>query len=144
MSPESLSPYPVLPSQLCLILPKLQVTSCSQRVDCGRWREGLYLYSCGEHHVGVTCSEVWLLAFSLDSTPQLPGYSQVCLTHYKRGCLPPPHSLFLALTLSPCSCSLSLPITPPPPCAHDWPLLPHLLCLSLSLLPSQPSSPCSE
>jgi hypothetical protein len=42
-----------------------------------------------------------LLAFWLDSTPQLPDYSQVCSSpqlsdgpaHYKRGCLAPPCSL---------------------------------------------------
>lgn len=41
MSPESLPPRPVLPSQPCAILPKLLVLSFSQAVDCGRWREGL-------------------------------------------------------------------------------------------------------
>jgi hypothetical protein len=57
-----------------------------------------------------------LFAFCLSSTPQLPGNSQVCsypqlpgnsqvgLTHYKRGCLPPPLSLWLLLL----SCPLGL------------------------------------
>jgi hypothetical protein len=41
-----------------------------------------------------------MLAFCLSSAPQLSGTRQVCLTHYKWGCLSPPHSLALALTLS--------------------------------------------
>jgi hypothetical protein len=44
--------------------------------------------------------EQYLLAFCLSSTPQLPGNSQVCLTHYKRGCL----------TSCSCSCSVFLPL----------------------------------
>jgi len=43
-----------------------------------------------------------LLAFCLSSASQLPGNSQVCLTHYKRGCSPPP-------TLS-CSLTFLLPL----------------------------------
>jgi hypothetical protein len=57
----------------------------------------------------------WLSIFSLGSIPGLPGNNQVCLTHYKRGCLPPPHSLALLLcplapmpTLSPLPSLLSL------------------------------------
>jgi hypothetical protein len=38
------------------------------------------------------------LAFSLG---QLPGNSQLCLTHYKRGCLSPPLSCSLPLALAP-------------------------------------------
>jgi hypothetical protein len=34
-----------------------------------------------------------MLIFLLGFTSQLPGNSKVCLTHYKRGYLPPPHSL---------------------------------------------------
>ncbi|EDL06569.1 mCG53458, partial [Mus musculus] len=63
-----------------------------------------------EHH------RQYLLAFCPNSSPQLPGNSQVGLAHYKRGCSP---SLSLCLSLScllsflSClllSCSLSLPI----------------------------------
>jgi hypothetical protein len=63
-----------------------------------------------------------LLAFCLGSTPQLPGNSQVCLTNYKKGCLPPPPLPLLS------------PFPHPPLCpgAHDWSLL--LFSLSLSLL----------
>ena len=47
-----------------------------------------------------------VLVFGLSPTPQLPGNSQVGLTHYKKGYLPllpllPSCSSFLALTLSP-------------------------------------------
>ena len=56
-----------------------------------------------------------LLAFCLSSTPQLPGNDHVCLTHYKRGCLPASHSLALALSSNP---FLSLS-----PHAHGQPLL---------------------
>ena len=73
-----------------------------------------------------------MLAFSLGSAPQLPGNSQVCLTLYRRGCLPPP--LPLAPALSPSSC-FPLPISlPPSPCVRGWPLLStYSLSLSLSL-----------
>ena len=59
-----------------------------------------------------------VLTFCLNSTPQLPGNSQVGLTHYKRGCLPPPPSLVpscsspLALTLSPHPFPISSPLSP--------------------------------
>ena len=65
-----------------------------------------------------------MMAFCLGSNPQLSGNCQVCLTHCKRGCLPPPFSLLL-------SCSLTLftlfPLHPFPsplsPCDHGWSLL---------------------
>jgi hypothetical protein len=76
-----------------------------------------------------------LLAFCLDSTPQLPDCSQGCsspqlpdsLTHYKRGCLAPPLSGHL-------SYSLALPPLPSPlsPRGHGWPLSFYLLSFSLS------------
>jgi hypothetical protein len=70
-----------------------------------------------------------LLAFCLGSTPQLPGNSQVCLTNYKKGCLPPPPLPLLS------------PFPHPPLCpgAHDWSLL--LFSLSLSLLLPLPPHP---
>jgi len=40
---------------------------------------------CDEYFSLLIC----VLVFLLGSAPQLPGNSQVCLTHYKRGCLPP-------------------------------------------------------
>ena len=46
-----------------------------------------------QHQVAHTLSVDTSLL--LGFTPQLPSNSQVCLTHYKRGCLPPPHSLAL-------------------------------------------------
>jgi hypothetical protein len=69
---------------------------------------------------------------SLSSTPQLPGNSQVWLTHYKRGCLPLPCSLALAFLLPPLS-PFSSPLSPQ---ANVWPLLlypPPSVCLCLSL-----------
>jgi hypothetical protein len=47
-------------------------------------------------------TERLLLEFCLNSTPQLPGNSQVGLTHYIRGCLPPPLSFALLLLLPSC------------------------------------------
>jgi hypothetical protein len=83
-------------------------------------------------------SSFQMLAFCLGSAPQLPGNSQVCLTHYKRGCLPP----FSLLLLPSCSLSVLSPLPPsllilslPPPRAHGWP---PLLSLSLSLSLSLP------
>ena len=64
-----------------------------------------------------------LLTFSLGSTPQLPGNSQVCLTHYKRGCVP-----LLSLLLS-CSCSALLFLLPLSP--HSLPHSLHVLMASL-------------
>jgi hypothetical protein len=75
------------------------------------------------------CEDVWL-AFCLSSTPQLPGNSQVGLTHYKRGCLPPRPSLALL------GSSLSSPILIPlllSPHGHGQPLLPYSLPLSAFL-----------
>jgi hypothetical protein len=81
------------------------------------------------------------LVFCLSSTPQLPGNSQVGLTHYKRGCLPPPPSLALPFLLL-----LSFLPTPPVPSPLSFHVLmaslyscsPLLLSLylSLPLLPS--------
>jgi hypothetical protein len=63
------------------------------------------------------------LSFRLGSAPQLPGNNQMCLIHYKRGCLPPLHSLLLA------SCS-SLPI-PLHTHTHTHPSLRGKGCLSM-------------
>jgi hypothetical protein len=76
-----------------------------------------------------------MLAFCLGSAaPQLPGNSQLCLTRYKRGCLPPLYSFLL-------SCFPSVFLPPPllspflspslSSHAHGWPLL---LYSSTSLL----------
>jgi hypothetical protein len=74
-----------------------------------------------------------LLAFCLGSAPQLPGNSQMCLTHYKRGCLPPPLSLlFLLFLLDP---ALPSPDFSPPLSILVAGL--YSLSLSLSLLLSQ-------
>jgi len=86
-------------------------------------------------------AKVPVLAFILGSVPQLPGNSQVCLTQYKGGCLPLPHSLSLLLfSLSvPSLLIFSLPALSPCSC---WPLLFFLcvcvcvrvcVCLSVSL-----------
>lgn len=57
-----------------------------------------------------------VLAFLVDSASQLPGDSQVCLTHYKRGC----HSLPLFLPSLP----LLFPSPPTPfPCVPGQSLL---------------------
>jgi hypothetical protein len=69
-----------------------------------------------------------VLAFCLSSAPQLHGNSQVCLTHYKRGCLPPP------LWLVPLLFLLQLSSHPPPPTC-SWlastSLFSHSTCLCL-------------
>ena len=61
--------------------------------------------------------------------PQLPSNSHVGLTHYKRGCLPPPRSL--------ASCPLASPLSPFPsplsPHGHGLPLLLYSLPLSAFL-----------
>jgi hypothetical protein len=57
---------------------------------------------CSNHSL-CECICVPLLALLLGSVQQLPGNSQVCLTHYKRGCLPPPLSLTLLFSLTPFS-----------------------------------------
>ena len=74
----------------------------------------------------------------VSSSPQLPGNSQVCLAQYKRGCLPSPLSLtllhsFLSFAscpllphLSPLPCPLSL-------CGHGQPPLIYSLLFSASL-----------
>jgi hypothetical protein len=70
-----------------------------------------------------------LLAFLLGSTPQLPGNSQVCLIHYKRGCVPSPHSL----PLFP-FCPFSLPPPPPSLFTFSWSAsTPLSACLSVTL-----------
>jgi hypothetical protein len=109
-----------------------------------------------------------LLVFCLNSTPQLPGNSQVCsspqllanrqvgLTHYKSGCLPPPPSLILLLSCSSLALlgsSLFLPFPIPflfSTCSRLASISLFLyfsvlsLCLSLPLLPSSLPSPCLE
>ena len=80
-------------------------------------------------------SSFQMLAFCLGSAPQLPGNSQVCLTHYKRGCSPL-LSLLLSspLALAPLPSIPSLPILLPlSPCAHGWPLLLYSPSLSAIL-----------
>ena len=76
----------------------------------------------------------------LSSAPQLLGNSQVCLTHYKRGCLPPPLSLALA------HFSFSLPSLSPflsPLSMCSWPTSTPLRSLSLFLtLCLSLNSPC--
>jgi hypothetical protein len=77
------------------------------------------------------------------AAPQLPSNSQMCLTHYKRGCLPPLLSLAL---LSSCSRSVLSPLTPslhipwlastPLPSPSLYPPLPFLSFSPLSLPPS--------
>ena len=83
-------------------------------------------------HSSPVCSKAQLLAFCLSSTPQIPGNSQAGLTHYKRGCLPPPPSL--APPLFP-FLSLSLHVLMAMACLY-FPTLSPSLCLSLPLLPS--------
>ena len=55
-----------------------------------------------------------MLAFCLNSTPQLPGNSKVGLIHFYRGCLSPPPSLTLASLLL-LSLALALPFPIPFP-----------------------------
>ena len=76
----------------------------------------------------------------LPPPPQLPDNNQVCLTNYKRGCLPPPHSLALLLcplapmpTLSPLPSLLSLHMLRARLYSSSL-----CLCLSLSLMLGQP------
>ena len=73
------------------------------------------------------------LAFCLGSIPQLPGNSQVCLTHYKKGCLPLLSLLLSCIlypALSPCPFLLSLH-SPLPSLLYV--LIADLLLYSLSL-----------
>jgi hypothetical protein len=76
----------------------------------------------------------FLWHFSLGSAPQLPGNSQVCLTHYKRGCSSHPLSLALLLLLP----LLTLSSSPPHP-PHYRPLSLHVLIAGL-YTPSLPFS----
>ena len=85
-----------------------------------------------------------MLAFYLGSATQLPGNSQVCLTHYKRGCLPPPLSLALLPLLQLFTPSLLIPLSTPSPCAHGWLLFLYSSACFLSLHFTQISSPCPE
>lgn len=84
-----------------------------------------------------------LLAFSLVSAPQLPGYCQVCQTHCWIGCLPP--SLFLALLLLLFLLTLSHFIPLPHPTLYMCSWIALLLTPLLSLPPrlSLNSPPCS-
>jgi hypothetical protein len=79
---------------------------------------------------------VFLLAFLLGSTPQLPGNSQVCLTHYKRDSAPPTSLILLlsAPSLPALSPSLPIPFTPLSPCVPDQTLLLLLFLFLLFLL----------
>ena len=72
-----------------------------------------------------------MLAFCLNSTQQLPGNSQVSLTHYKRGCLPPP--LSLVLLISCFSLALVLPFLSIPFPSHFSLCVSLSVCLSVSL-----------
>jgi hypothetical protein len=82
-----------------------------------------------------------MLAFLLSSAPQLPGKSQVSLTHYKRGCLPPPLSLvlFSSIALFPFYLYSPPPLFPPVSIPLSLPL-----CLSLSRLLHKLPSPCPK
>jgi hypothetical protein len=89
----------------------------SQYVHAGIFAHHTREYACGGQRSFLRCC---LLAFLLGSAPQLPGNSQVYPTHYKRGCLPPPHSLLLF------SCFYSFSHTLLPLCPfslHSPPLL---------------------
>ena len=82
-----------------------------------------------------------LLAFCQNSTPQLPGNSQVGQAYYKRDCLPPPLSLSLLFLLPTCfslallDSSFSPSLPPLSMCSWPWPtstslpLLSAFLCL---------------
>jgi hypothetical protein len=84
-----------------------------------------------------------VLAFSLSSTPQLPGNSQVCLTHYKRCCLPlfSPFLLLssLLLLLLPLPSLSPFSSSPLSPYFQGWPLLLYSVFLPFSV--SSPSTP---
>ena len=74
--------------------------------------------------------------------PQLPGNSQVCLTHSNRVCSPLLSLILLpSYTLTLSVPSLSIPLPTLSKCS-GWPS-PHL-CVSLSLLPPQLPSPCPK
>jgi hypothetical protein len=77
-----------------------------------------------------------MLAFCLISAPQLPDNGQVCLIHYKMGCLLPQ----LCLDLVSCfhcpfdpSPFLCIPLTPLSLCAYSQPLFLYFSLFSLSL-----------
>jgi hypothetical protein len=124
---------------ICLIAGDSVLLSRPCAVSCPFWD----LHSgVGTDPVGCWASRLLVLVFLLGFAPQLPGNSQVCLIHYKRGCLPlltllSSYSLTLCLFslfphLSPLSLHMLLAsLSPPPP----------LLCLSLFLLHLQLPSP---
>jgi len=80
-----------------------------------------------------------LLAFCLAPPLQLPGNSQVCLTHYKRGCLPL-LSLLLSCSSLPAVSPLSPVSSPFFPHAHDCLYFSSTLLL-LFLCPTTLSTP---
>ena len=77
----------------------------------------------------------------VSSSPQLPGNSQVGLAQFKRGCLAPPFSYPLA-SLLPLVSPFSHSFFPLSPCGHSWPLLFYSPLLSAFLsLYYPPNSP---
>ena len=99
-------------------------SSLSKNIS-GGWKDGSEIKSSGCCYRGPRYnSQHPLLAFCLSSAPQLPGNSQLCLIHSKRGCLPPP----LSSSSSSCSCLPLCPLTPSLPCP---PLRLHLLMAGL-------------
>lgn len=81
-----------------------------------------------------------MLAFCLDSTPQLTGNCQVCLSHCKRGCSYPALSCLLAPALSFSPFPLSPHFPTPSLSTCSWPasLYSSTLSLPLYLSPSTP------
>ena len=113
----------LMPMDVVLCVNMCRYTWCmcgGQRTTCRSWFSFCHVGSWG---LKSDCQSWWLLVFCLNSTPTIPGSSQVCstpqlpgnsqvgLAHYKRGCLAPP----LSLTHLPLSCLL-------PPCAPPLPI----------------------
>ena len=66
--------------------------------------------------LSVSSTHLSMLAYCLSSAPQLPGNSQLCLTHYKGGCSAPhPFSLALAYLRSALSSHPFSPLSPHSP-----------------------------